>query len=313
MAKIIVSGSVAFDRIMDFPGLFEEHLLPDKIHKLSVSFQIDKLEVGFGGTAGNIAYNLALLGENPEIIATVGSDFGSYRSHLLLSGIEPSSIREVEGELTASAFVLTDRADNQIAAFHMGAGGHVYDIPVALEGRSLGIIAPGCVADMTTLPGYYRERHFKYVYDPGQAITALSKEQLVDGMSGASILFGTDYEFGLMAQKTGLAEGSMLELVPTLVVTYGAEGSRIVTKEKEWRVLSTKADVARDPTGAGDAYRAGFIKGLLLGLPLDQCGQLASTVATYAVEQAGTQVHKFTLEQVAERYRNTYGAKLPVK
>ena len=312
MSKIIVSGSMAFDRIMDFPGLFEEHFLPEKMHKISLSFQVDRLSVGFGGTAGNIAYNLALLGEQAEIVATVGADFGNYRSHLLLSGVEPSSIREVEGELTSSAFVVTDKADNQIAAFHMGAGGHAYDIPVALEGRSLALIAAGCIPDMTSLPAHYRERGFRFLYDPGQAITALSAEQLKDGIAGASIVFGTDYEFGLMAQKTGWAEGAMLERAQTLVVTYGEGGSRIVTRDGEWKVGSTKASDAVDPTGAGDAYRAGFIKGMLLGLSLQACGQLGSTVATYAVESAGTQAHRFTLPELADRYHKAYGEKLPV-
>ncbi len=312
MSKIIVSGSVAFDRIMDFPGLFEDHFVPEKMHKISLSFQVDRLSLGFGGTAGNVAYNLALLGEQPEIIATVGTDFSSYRSHLLLSGVEPSSIREVEGELTSSAFVITDKADNQIAAFHMGAGAHRYDIPVTLEGRSLAIISPGCIPDVTTLPAYYRSHNFRYLYDPGQAITALSSEQLSDGITGAAVLFGTDYEFGLMAQKTGWAEGAMLERVPVLVVTYGEGGSRIVSREGEWKIGATKANEALDPTGAGDAYRAGFIKGMMLGLPLQACGQLGSTVAAFAVDAAGTQTHKFTLQEVAERYYKTYVQKLPV-
>jgi adenosine kinase len=311
MSKIILSGSVAFDRIMDFPGLFEDHFVPEKMHKINLSFQVDRLSVGFGGTAGNVAYNLALLGEQPEIIATVGADFGGYRSHLLLSGVDPSSVREVEGELTSSAFVITDKADNQIAAFHMGAGAHAYDIPVSLEGRSLALISAGCIPDMTTLPAYYRSHNFRYFYDPGQAITALSAEQLKDGITGAAALFGTDYEFGLIAQKTGWAEGAMLEHVPVLVVTYGAEGSRIVSREGEWKVAATKATQALDPTGAGDAYRAGFIKGMMLGLSLQACSQLASTVAAYAVDAVGTQSHKFTLQDVSNRYYDSYGEKLP--
>ncbi|HWP61164.1 MAG TPA: carbohydrate kinase family protein [Candidatus Paceibacterota bacterium] len=312
MAKIIVSGSVAFDRIMDFDGLFSEHFVADKLHSINLSFQVDRLSVGFGGTAANVAYNLALLGEQPEIIATVGSDFGAYRAHLLLSGVEPSSIREVEGDLTASAFILTDRADNQIAAFHFGAGGHAYDIPIVTEGRALAIVSAGCIADMATLPAEYRRRGFKYLYDPGQALSALSADQLRDGISGAFMLFGTDYELGLIAQKTGWTENAMLEHVPTIVTTYGEKGSRILTRDGESKIGSTKATSAIDPTGAGDAYRGGFIKGMMLGLTLVQCGQFASTVAAYCVEMYGTQTQKFTLQEVAKRYADTYGEALPI-
>ena len=160
--KIIVAGSVAFDRIMDYGGLFAEHIVPDKIHSINLSFLVDKLSVEFGGTAGNIAYNLALLGEVPEIIATAGTDFGQYRSHLLLSGIDPASIKIVEGELTASAVVFTDKGDNQISAFHPGAGKFPYDTPVPTDGRAMAIIAPGNTEDMTTMPEYFRRKGMRY-------------------------------------------------------------------------------------------------------------------------------------------------------
>ncbi len=313
MSKTIISGSVAYDRIMDFDGLFAEHFLPEKMHSINLSFQVDRLSVGFGGTAGNVAYNLALLGESAEIIATVGEDFGSYRSHLLLAGIEPSSIRVVEGELTSSAFVLTDKADNQIAAFHLGAGAHGYDIPIDTNGRAFAIVSAGCIPDMTMLPAYYRQHGMHYLFDPGQAITALSSEQLRDCITGASVLFGNDYELGMIAQKTGWTENAMLEYVPTIVLTYGADGSRILSKEGEIRVKATTVKKVMDPTGAGDAYRAGFIKGMYLGLPLPACGQLASTVAAYVVESYGTQGHTFTLPELADRYRATYGEKLPIQ
>lgn len=312
MSKTIVSGSVAYDRIMDFNGLFSEHFVADKMHSINLSFQVDRLSVGFGGTAGNVAYSLALLGEAGEIIATVGEDFSSYRAHLLLAGVDPSPIRVVEGELTSSAFVLTDKADNQIAAFHMGAGAHAYDIPVDTNGRAYAIISAGCVQDMITLPAYYRKLGMRYLYDPGQAITALSAEQLRDGITGCAVLFGNDYEIGLIAQKTGWTENAMLEYAQSIVLTYGDKGSRILTKEGETRVAATPVKEVRDPTGAGDAYRAGFLKGIFWGLPLPACGQLASTVAAYAVEAYGTQAHKFTLQELNDRYRSVYGEKLPI-
>src|SRR3989344_7082251 len=271
MSRVIVSGSVAYDRIMDFDGLFSEHFVPDKLHSINLSFQVQKLSLGFGGTAGNIAYNLALLGVQSDIIATVGEDFSKYRSHMLLSGINPQTLRTLEGEMTSSAHVFTDKADNQIAAFHMGAGGYSYDSPVDTDGRDLAIVAPGCIEDMKILPELYRKRGFSFIYDPAQAITALSGEDLRAGMNGAKILFGSDYEFGLMAQKTGWTENAMLEHVPMLVITLGADGSRVVTKGGEVKVQSVPPKNSPDPTGAGDAYRAGFMKGVLLGYPPAKC------------------------------------------
>lgn len=312
MSKVIVSGSVAYDRIMDYPGLFADHFVLDKLHSINLSFRVDKLSVEFGGTAGNVAYSLALLGEQPEIIATVGADFSQYRSHMLLSGIDPRTIREVEGELTASAFLLTDKADNQIAAFHPGAGAHAYDTPVDTGGRSLAIVSPGCEADMMSLPAYYRRRGLQYLYDPGQQIPALTAEALKDGISGAHVLFASDYEFDLIMQKTGWTQVGMLEYVPTIVITYASEGSRVFTREGESSVKSTPAKVVLDPTGAGDAYRAGFIKGIFFGLDFQRCGQLGSCVAAYAVETYGTQTHKFTLTELNERYASVYGGKLPL-
>ena len=307
MSRVIVSGSVAYDRIMDFNGLFSEHFVPDKLHSINLSFQVEKLSIGFGGTAGNIAYNLALLGVQADVIATVGEDFNKYRSHMLLSGINPTTIRVLEREMTSSAHVFTDKANNQIAAFHMGAGGHAYDSAVETEGRALAIVAPGCIADMKALPDLYRKRGFGFLYDPAQAITALSGDDLRAGMKGAKALFGSDYEFGLISQKTGLTEGAMLEYVPTLLITLGGEGSRIVTKDGEIRVKAAPVQSLADPTGAGDAYRAGFIKGMLAGFSLENCAKLASVVAAYTVEIYGTQTHKFTLDELKVRYKDAYG------
>ncbi|MDO8481556.1 MAG: carbohydrate kinase family protein [bacterium] len=310
MSKIIVSGSVAYDRIMDYHGLFAENFVPDKIHSINLSFIVDKMSVEFGGTAGNIAYNLALLRETPEIIATAGADFSRYHSHMLLSGIDPTTITLLESELTASAVVLTDSADNQISAFHPGAGKFAYDTQVQTGGRALAIVSPGNIEDMTTLPSYFRKKRLNYCYDPGQQILALTPAQLKDGISGAHTLFVSDYEFGLIAQKTGWTEASILEQVTNLVVTYGAEGSRVSTKGNEWKVKATPAKNVEDPTGAGDAYRAGFIKGMLFELPLQSCARLGSVVAAYAVERYGTQTHRFTFEELRARYQDAYGEKL---
>ena len=219
-------------------------------------------------------------------------------------------MKRLEGELTASAVVFTDSADNQISAFHPGAGKFPYDTPVETEGRAIAIIAPGNVEDMTALPEYYRKKGLRYCYDPGQQISALTPEQLKDGVSGAHTLFASDYELGLIAQKTGWAAGSILEHVTNLVVTYGAKGSQVVTKEGEWKAEAAPVKNAEDPTGAGDAYRAGFIKGMMLALPLESCAKLGGVVAAYAVETYGTQTHRFTISEIAERYKKSYGEKL---
>ncbi len=310
MSRILVSGSIAYDRIMDFVGLFAEHFMPEKLHSINLSFQVETLSIQFGGTAGNIAYNLALLGEKPEIIATAGNDFGSYRSHLLLSGVDPKSIRILEKESTSAAFILTDKADNQIAAFHQGAGGYAYDTGVDTEGRALAIIAPGCVPDMQALPGYYRKHGFRYLYDPAQQIPVLSADMLRDGISGAYALFGSDYEFELIKQKTGWTQQEIVSKVQTVIVTYGAKGSDVITARDVVHVEACPAQALIDPTGAGDAYRAGYIKGMLMGFPAESCARLASVVAAYVVETYGTQTHKFTMENVKDRYKKTYGVEL---
>ncbi|OGG49892.1 hypothetical protein A2763_01770 [Candidatus Kaiserbacteria bacterium RIFCSPHIGHO2_01_FULL_54_36] len=310
MSSVIVSGSIAYDRIMDFAGLFAEHFMPEKLHSINLSFQVDTLSVQFGGTAGNIAYNLALLGEKPEIIATAGNDFGTYRSHLLLSGVDAKTIRILDTDTTSAAFILTDKADNQIAAFHQGAGGTAYDTPVDTEGRALAIIAPGCVPDMQALPGYYRKRGFRFLYDPAQQIPALTGEMIRDGITGSYVLFGSDYEFELIKQKTGWTQEEIASKVPTIVVTYGAKGSDIITAGGTVHVEACPAQALVDPTGAGDAYRAGYIKGMIMGFPAESCARLASVVAAYVVETYGTQTHKFTMEDVKHRYKKTYGVEL---
>lgn len=314
MSKVIISGSIAYDRIMDYPGLFAEHVLADKGNRINLSFLVDRLSLEFGGTAGNIAYNLALLGENPEIIASVGGlDFASYRSHMLLHGINPHSLRLVSDAQTSAAFVFTDKEDNQIAAFYPGAGGYAYDATLNLEGRALAIVSPGCVEDMAALPRHYRGQNFRYLYDPGQQVLALSPGQLQEGLSSAFVVFANDYEMGLIAQKTGWTEDALLERVPTLVITYGPNGSRVRMRQGDAQVPAVKLDAPVDPTGAGDAYRAGFIKGMLAGLTYEQCARLGSVVASFCVEKHGTQNHTFDGDMVLERYKKTYGEKLKME
>lgn len=307
MSRILVSGSIAYDRIMDFPGLFKEHFIAEKLHNINVSFSVEAFTENFGGTAGNIAYNLALLKEEPRIIATAGSDFERYAKHLRSVKIDPTSIKIDPKGSTSSAFIITDQANNQIAAFSMGSGAKLYAPLPSTDGTRCAIIGAGCAPDMTDLPGYYRSQGLDYFYDPGQQIPTLSADQLRDGITGAAALFANDYELSLIMQKTRWDETTIFDKAAALIVTLGENGSRILTKKGESMVKAVPVTKVVDPTGAGDAYRAGFIAGFLRGQSLDRAAQLGSAVAAYAVEKYGTQNHKFTIAELVVRYEGSYG------
>ncbi len=291
---------------MDYAGNFTDSFKADKLHTLSVSFQVERIKEDFGGCAGNIAYNLKLLGEEPEMVATAGSDFGRYAEYLRKLGISPDSIHINPSDLTSVAHIVTDRANNQIAAFAMAAGATVYgEMP---EGDfKCGVLGAGCVPDTVEIAGYAKARGIKYYIDAGQALPAFSSGDLSSVITGAAGLFCNDYELSLTQEKTGWNESALLERTPLLVVTLGAQGSRIVTKGGAIEVSAVPIERLVDPTGAGDAHRAGFIKGIISGLSLKECGQLASTVAAYAVEQQGTQNHRFTIPELKTRYAAAYG------
>ena len=311
MNRILVSGSLAYDRIMDYPGLYKDQFHPEKLHVLSVSFLVEKMEESLGGTAGNIAYNLALLGESPDIISCAGSDFDKYHSHLKKLGINTESIQIESDVHTAVAHVITDAADNQIAAFYPGAMLREYkkELP---EQAELAIVSPGNLLEMGSLPEKYRERNTPFFFDPGQQMGALSADTLRASLSGAVALFGNDYEIDMMLRKLGWTKEQLLQHVPVLVTTLGAEGSLISTPGQEYRVPPVATDRAVDPTGAGDAYRAGFAKGWLAKLSPEVCARLASTIAVYAVEEYGTQKHTFTMDAFRARFEAAYGEKCPV-
>lgn len=306
MAKVLVSGSLAYDRIMNYPGLFGDQILPEKVHNINISFLIDQLSVEYGGCAGNIAYNLALLGETPQIICTVGKDFAPYKEHLASVGIDASSLKVADDQMTSSAYIFTDRGDNQIAAFHPGAGS-LANGPAITSDASFAIVSPSAVDDMIALPQQYKAENFTYFFDPGQQTTALSPEQLEAGISGAQILFCNDYELTLILQKTGWTEDTLMQHVPTLVVTLAEKGVRIREKDGEKSVHAVTVLHAVDPTGAGDAFRAGFMKGMLQKWPLEECAQLGCAVASFCVEVHGTQNHRFTSEDLKAKYKKAYG------
>ncbi|MFA6171177.1 MAG: carbohydrate kinase family protein [Patescibacteria group bacterium] len=314
--NILVSGSLAFDRIMDFPGKFSDHILPDKIHNLNVAFNINELRENFGGCAGNIAYNLALLNERPFILATAGTDFGSYKKWLKKKKVDISQVKEIKEKHTASAYIITDKADNQITGFNMGAmnvarGKEVFKgfSAKALK-NSLAIVSPGNIDDMREYGGYYKKANIRYIFDPGQAIPALKSEVIKRAAEAAEILIGNDYEVEMIKKKTGWTSKQLIDKVRTLIITKGELGSEIFIKGRRIKVRPVKAKELKDPTGAGDAYRAGLLKGLASGWDMEKSAKLASVVASYAVEKYGTQNHAFTWKSVAGKFLQAYNEKL---
>lgn len=309
--NIIISGSIAYDSIMDFPDHFKNHILPDKIHNLNVSFLIGGLKLNYGGTAGNIAYNLKLLEENPIIISTAGKDFGKYRQWMEENSIDYSGIKVIEDEFTALAHIITDKSDNQITAFYPGSmkysGG---EIKKEWLKSSFAIVAPGYKEDMVKYPQAYKENNVPYIFDPGQQITSLGADELKNGIEGSMTFISNDYELSLVMKKTGWSESDIMERAKILVTTLGEKGSVIKTKKEKLEILSAKPENISDPTGAGDAFRAGFIKGLINKWPLDKCGKLASIISVYTVEKYGTQTHKFSWEDIKARYKINFNEDL---
>jgi adenosine kinase len=307
--SILVSGSLAYDKIMNFPGRFADHILPNKIHVLNVSFAVTDLQQNFGGTAGNIAYNLALMNEKPTIIATAGNDFNVYKKWLTKFKINLSLVKVVKSQPTACAHIITDQADNQITGFHAGAMlVSVGRIPLRLIKKSqIAIVAPGNVSDMVNFSKQYQKASLPYIFDPGQAITALTSSQLRQCLIGSKVFIVNDYELSLTLKKISWTKRQLLQRTEILVTTLGEKGSKIETRGKILKIPAALPKNTSDPTGAGDAYRAGFIKGLVSGWPLEKTGRLAATVAVYTVEKYGTQTHKFSWGSLLKRYRANFG------
>jgi adenosine kinase len=307
--RILVSGSLAYDRIMDFPGRFADHILPEKIHILNVCFLVNGLEEKFGGTAGNIAYSLALLGERPLIVATAGRDFDRYEERLRQHGLPLTGIRRVEEELTAGAYITTDQADNQITGFNPGAMKHParFQLDGFDPSQALAIVAAGNLEDMETYSRAFREAGIPYICDPGQNIPAFSGDQLLGMISGSAVLISNDYELEMIGKKTGLDKPGLLERTKAIITTLGDKGSVVATAEKEVSIPAVRAARVLDPTGAGDAYRAGLIKGLVAGQSLEEAARVGATCASFAVEHHGTQEHRFTENEFWQRHRGHFG------
>ena len=301
--NIIISGSLAYDRIMDFPGYFSDHILPEKIHVLNVSFTVNSLIEKFGGTAGNIAYALSLLGENPIILATVGRDYHRYFEWLTENKIACDNIKVIEEELTAGAYITTDQADNQITGFNPGAMKHPssFNFDKVNPEESIAIIAPGNLEDMMNYSVTYKAMGIDYIFDPGQSLPMWDSQDLIQCIEGSKIMVSNDYELGLIINKTGLDRNGLLQRTNSIISTLGELGSRVYTPDCEIDIPAIKPKEVVDPTGAGDAYRAGLIKGLIQGRSMEQSARMGSVCASFAIECHGTQEYYFSLMEFEQR------------
>jgi len=308
--RIVVAGSIAYDYIMVFPGQFKDHILADKVHVLSVSFLVESMKRMRGGTGPNIAYNLALLGERPTVMGTVGEDFSEYRTWLENAGVDTGLFKVIEGDFTASCFINTDLSDNQITAFYPGAMAQAHRQRLPLDGHrpDFVIIAPNDPAAMAQLVIECQTNNIPYLYDPSMQAPRMNGPELLAGCRSAAALIGNDYEFAMMAEKIGCTEEELHQVVGLTVVTKGGEGATIYQNGQVYEIPAAKPTIVADPTGAGDAFRAGFVRGYLAGLPMPVTGRIASLTACYAIEHHGTQEHRHTKAEFMARYEENFGA-----
>jgi adenosine kinase len=306
--RIIVTGSIAYDYLMSFPGSFSEHLLPDHLQRVSLSFLVDTMDKRRGGCAPNIAYTLALLGERPAMMGTAGQDFDEYRQWLESSGVDVSLVRQVPGKFTASFFCSTDRDGNQIASFYTGAMAHASELSFASAGPcDLTIISPNDPAAMVAYARECRQFGIPYIYDPSQQVARMGGDDIKDGVVGAHIVICNDYEFAIIGEKTGLGVSDMLAHATAVVVTKGEKGASIMLRDRTIDVPAVPPSAIVDPTGVGDAFRGGFMKGLALGAGFEVCGRLGSVAATYTLEHLGGSSHTYTRDEFRARYAQHFG------
>ena len=308
--RLIVTGSIAYDYVMVFPGQFQDHILPDKMHVLSVSFLVDSMKRLHGGTAANIAYNLALVGERPELVGTVGQDFEAYRAWLDGRGVSTEAVKVIADDFTSSCFINTDLKHNQITAFYPGAMKHAASLKLGdlgLSGDDLVIIAPNAPDAMAAYAQECTKLGVPYLYDPSMQAPRMTADELEGGFAGAKILTGNDYEFGMMAEKLGIKEAELRRKVPITLMTRGEAGALITVDGTEYEIPSAKPTAVVDPTGAGDAYRSGFVKGMAAGFSWPVVGRLGALTAVYAIEHVGTQHHDYSTEEFVARYRENFG------
>lgn len=308
MASALICGSLAFDTIMVFPDQFKNHILPDKVHILNVSFLVPRMRREFGGCAGNIAYNLKLLGGDPIPMATVGQDFATYRAHFEECGISLQFVKELADLFTAQAFITTDLDDNQITAFHPGAmmrsyENHVRDVPDI----GFGIVGPDGYEAMLQNSAEFAECNIPFIFDPGQAMPLFNGKELTQMIEQATYVTVNDYESNLLQEKTGLSEKQISERVQAYLITRGPKGSEIHSKNGMMQIPVATAMRVVDPTGCGDAYRAGLIFGWMNGMDMATTGRIASLMGALKIENVGPQNQRFDYEQFAEQFRQQFG------
>lgn len=306
--NVVISGSLAFDYIMSFPGSFKDHILPDKVHVLSVSFLFDSLKRLRGGVAGNIAYSLALLGERPVVVGAGGGDFADYRAAFDALGIDTSLIADVPELLTGSSFMLSDLAGNQIAGFFPGASVVAADLSAREAARRarFGVVGATTVEAMRRHAEEIAAAGCRLVFDPSQQLVAMGADDIRAGLDRAWAVIGSDYEFAMMERKTGLDVAAIADRVACTVVTLAGEGSTIYDNGRRYHVPAVPAAPLVDPTGGGDAYRAGLLKGLLLGFDPPIAGRMAALAATYAIERHGPQEHRYTPAEFVDRFERSF-------
>jgi adenosine kinase len=305
---VLCSGSIAFDYLMTFPGYFKDHFIEGHLENISLSFLVDSMNRQRGGTAPNIAYTMALLGAKPQVIGTVGEDFDSYRTWLESNGVDTKYIKVIEGDYTASFFVNTDLSNNQIASFYSGAMKFARELTLKVVDPKpdFVIISPDDPGAMSRTVEECKELGIDYLYDPSQQIVRVDPADLIAGVDGAHSLFVNEYESELLMKHTGLTEAKIMEQVQIWVVTCGEKGAIIRTKDTRYDIPVVPPEQILDPTGVGDAFRAGFVRGYILGLDLQTCGQMGSLASTYCLEQRGTQEHRYTTQEFVTRYRKHF-------
>jgi adenosine kinase len=306
--KLIVTGSIAFDYLMSFPGKFTEHILAEHLQRVSLSFLVDSMDKRRGGCAPNIAYTLALLGERPYLVATAGQDFKEYDEWLQAAGVDTSHVLRVPDKFTASFFCSTDTENNQIASFYIGAMANASELSLrTIHDAGLVIISPNDPAAMVQYAEECRATGVSFIFDPGQQCARLSGDELRDGISGARLVISNDYEFELIRQKTGLGEAEVLKQAGALVITRGEEGCSVYEPTSRTDVPAITPHRIVDPTGVGDAFRGGLMKGIALGKSFKESAQLGTVAATYALEHLGGQSHAYTIKEFADRYAEHFG------
>ena len=306
--KIIITGSIAFDYLMSFPGKFTEHFLPEHMKRVSLSFLVDSMDKRRGGCAPNIAYTLSLLGERPRLMGTAGQDFDDYRRWLEAAGVDTSLVKEIDGKFTASFFCSTDVDSNQIASFYTGAMANAGELSFrTVADCTWVIISPNDPAAMVQYAEECRALGIKFIWDPGQQCARMSGDELRDGVEGAAVVICNDYEFELLRQKTGLDEEAVLSHAGILIITRGEDGCTARQGDRRISVPAVPPRHIVDPTGVGDAFRGGLLKGLTTGADLEVSCRLGTVAATYALEHLGGQSHAYTWEEFRRRYATHFG------